>query len=62
LQAAPVEAGEPDRAVDDAEDRLDGRFAFFVTGFAILALPLAAEWLLIALAYSCRRLHNLRPA
>jgi Transposase DDE domain len=22
----------------------------------------AAEWLLIALAYNCRRLHNLRPA
>jgi hypothetical protein len=22
----------------------------------------ASEWLLIALAYNCRRLHNLRPA
>ena len=28
LPAAQVEAGEPNRALDDAEDRLDSLFAF----------------------------------
>jgi hypothetical protein len=33
------------------------------TRFHLRGLPkVAAEWLLIALAYNCRRLHNLRTA
>ena len=33
------------------------------TRFHLRSLPkVAAEWLLVTLAYNCRRLHNLRPA
>jgi hypothetical protein len=40
LETAQVKAGEAHGALDDAKHRLDGLFAFFITGFAILALQL----------------------
>ena len=36
IAAAKVKAGKSDGALDDAEDRFDGLFAFLVTGFVIL--------------------------
>src|SRR3954464_11077472 len=37
LAAAEVETGKSDSALDDAEDRFDGMFAFSVAGFAVFA-------------------------
>src|SRR3954451_22917809 len=37
LATTKVEAGKSDGALDDAEDRFDGLFAFFVAGFAFFA-------------------------
>jgi hypothetical protein len=43
LAAAEAEAGEPDRTLDDAKDRLDRLLAFLAAGFAILALQRMAR-------------------